>query len=754
MQVVDGAPDAIVIVDHAGLILFANKSASALFGYVIGELTGQSVEALLPGRYRIRHASDRQMFTASRRFRSTHEGVELVGLRKDGTEFSVEIGLNSLEGATQPVVVATVRDITHERRGERQNVLLAALVRHARESIVIARLDGRIVFINEFGRRLHGIAPGADLNGLTIPAFVDPTHQERLQREVIPALQKIGRWSGRLDFRGPANDAPISMLATAFRIADDQGHPLAFACISTEMADLHRIDGIRAALSRTNQAIVRARTQTELLEQVCRIGVEEAGFALVWVGLLDDSGALQVVASAGPATEYLTAIRITADEQDTEGRGPGGRALRSGQHVIVEDIETSEMMRPWLDRARERGFRCSGAFPLFRDGRAIGILSAHSALIGHFGRRETSLLDVMAADISFALDNLDRAKLLSHSLGQIREIEAAVGVGALRVLLPEADFWWSDGTPEVLGLRRGTPANRQAIEEAIGPEIMLIFAAALEEAAKTGDPVDIDLPLRGNSASRNHWIRLFGVPSARPDGTTEVSCTLQDVSELKRLESEVTAAAELERHRLGAELHDNLGQILVGSSLILSSVAREARNTGSALLPTIERATGAVQEALRVCRVIAHGSDPIVHGDLSIALHELAARTTETGVQCVASVSESANIALKGAAVLEVFRIAQEAVTNALKHGKCERVEMTCSVIGHLFELVIADDGDGLDVRRAQSPGMGMRTMRHRAARAGGTLEVRSRPGHGLTIRVRVPLAEEKRPDCALAAER
>jgi len=742
-RVVDHAPEAIVVVDQSGGILCANRAACALFGYSATELAGRPVEALVPERIRGLHAGGPRISMTGHTVRTTPSGLNLFGLRKDGTEFAAEVGLSPITEAGELLIVANVRDITDRRAMERSNLQLAALVSHAQEFLAIANLDGRVVFVNEFGRQVHGIGVDEDLGDRRIPDFVDNTHHDRLKFEVIPALLAVGRWSGQLDFRRKGSAAPVPTLITGFRIDDVDGRPLAFACVSSEISDLHRIDAIRAALSRTNQAIIRARTEAELLDQVCRIGAEDAGFALVWIGLLDADGVLRVAAAAGPAVDYLEGLRITVDEGSTEGRGPGGRALRSGQHVIVEDIESNEMMRPWRDRAGRFGLRCSGAFPLFRDGRVIGILSAHSTLSGHFGSRETSLLDDMAADVSFGLDNLDQATLLAYSLEQLREIEATVGVGALRVLLPEWSFWWSDGTPEVLGLPRGTDAKRQSFEQAVGTEIMLIFGAALDEAALTGNPVDIDLPLRGLNASGSHWVRVSGVPRRRPDGTTEVSCTLQDVSERKRLESEVTAAADYERLRLGAELHDNLGQILVGSSMILSGVAREARNAGSSLLPRIERAIEALNEALRVCRVIAHGTEPVVQGDLTAALVELAARTTETGVECVASVAESANTALKGAAALEVYRVAQEAVTNSLKHAQCRRIDVRCSVSGPIFELFVSDDGQGLESRSQPPNGIGMRTMRHRAARAGGTLEVRSRAGVGTTVRLRIPLIDE-----------
>lgn len=76
-RVIDGAPEAILIVDRSGEILFSNRNATALFGYSGGELSGRSVELLLPERFRSRHAQDRRTFVDSRRIRATSDGIEL-----------------------------------------------------------------------------------------------------------------------------------------------------------------------------------------------------------------------------------------------------------------------------------------------------------------------------------------------------------------------------------------------------------------------------------------------------------------------------------------------------------------------------------------------------------------------------------------------------------------------------------------------------------------------------------------------------
>jgi len=120
----DAVPDALIITDAAGRIIFANAQAETLFGYQAGELTAQSVELLLPARLRERHPEHRAAFRASPRRRPMGVGPEIFGRRRDGSEFPAEISLSPVQTAAGLFVSSVIRDVTERRAIEAQ--LLAA----------------------------------------------------------------------------------------------------------------------------------------------------------------------------------------------------------------------------------------------------------------------------------------------------------------------------------------------------------------------------------------------------------------------------------------------------------------------------------------------------------------------------------------------------------------------------------------------------------------------------------------------------
>src|ERR1041385_6470164 len=118
-DLLESAPDAMVIVDSSGTILLVNSQTERLFGYQRSDMLGQSVEMLVPQRLRKKHSVERSKFLAEPRPRPMGAGLELLGLRRDGSEFPVEISLSPIETEAGTLVSSSIRDATERKRFQR-----------------------------------------------------------------------------------------------------------------------------------------------------------------------------------------------------------------------------------------------------------------------------------------------------------------------------------------------------------------------------------------------------------------------------------------------------------------------------------------------------------------------------------------------------------------------------------------------------------------------------------------------------------
>ncbi|TCO81991.1 PAS/PAC sensor signal transduction histidine kinase [Plasticicumulans lactativorans] len=169
-DLLESTPDGMVMVGASGHVLLANSQAERLFGYGPGELHGLPIEVLLPPRYRASHVGHRTAYFAQSRTRAMGAGLELFGLRRDGSEFPVEISLSPLDSAGTPVVVSAIRDISERRSAEQK---FRGLLEAAPDAIVIVDGAGRIVLVNSQTEKLFG-HPRNRLLGQPVETLLPP----------------------------------------------------------------------------------------------------------------------------------------------------------------------------------------------------------------------------------------------------------------------------------------------------------------------------------------------------------------------------------------------------------------------------------------------------------------------------------------------------------------------------------------------------------------------------------------------------
>ena len=189
----EAAPDAMIIIDAEGVIRFVNRQVFALFGYTREEIVGHLIEQLLPERFRARHLSHRSAYNASMRVRPMGQNLELYGLRRDGTEFPVEISLSPVADDNENLVVAAIRDVSDRQRIQRELIAARTVADLARESADRAN-QGKSRFLATASHDLRQpLQALALLNGTLRRTVSDPQLVDALahQEQAIGAMSRL-----------------------------------------------------------------------------------------------------------------------------------------------------------------------------------------------------------------------------------------------------------------------------------------------------------------------------------------------------------------------------------------------------------------------------------------------------------------------------------------------------------------------------------------------------------------------------------
>ncbi len=227
-----------------------------------------------------------------------------------------------------------------------------------------------------------------------------------------------------------------------------------------------------------------------------------------------------------------------------------------------------------------------------------------------------------------------------------------------------------------------------------------------------------------------------GVSEVELPGRRLFTGFFRDITERKRLEKEILEIGQREQQRIGQDLHDTMGQHLTGAAFRAKALQTRLAKLASPEAESALEVARMINESITQARALAQGLCPVelTADGLMTALEQHAASVEALfGVKCVYRCEEPVLVHDSTVAV-HLYRIAQEAINNTVKHGQAKRIELTMTTKGGRAVLTVTDDGVGLPDRTDATKGMGLRIMEYRARMIGAELRLGRNPGGGTVV--------------------
>jgi PAS domain S-box-containing protein len=612
----------------------------------------------------------------------------------------------------------------------------------------------RVLFVSRQAETLLGHPLEA---WTTHPAFwLEHLHPKDRARVVGFSRAEVAAGRNHVqEYRMVAADGRVVWVRDSASLVREGAQPPRLRCLYVDITERKGTEALLASEKLVLEMIAAGESLGSVLEAVCRV-VETQGEGMQSSVLLIEGDRLR--SGAAPrlpreCAEAVEGLRIGPEA------GTGGLAAMLRQPVIVDDM--ADDLRAPRERALalRHGLRACWALPVLdAAGTGLAVLVTYSRRPGRPGEDDRRLIERAARLAGIAIERVRAEEALRMSEHRYRTLVTKI-----------PDVTWlidRDGNPLFVSPNVETVGGYTADELCrtgaggwfgrIHPDDQAMVRGHFEQLFEAGTgSFDVEYRLRHRDG-RWLWVHDRAVATYEGLGTTYVYGLYSNITDRKQAEeiralllNQVITVQEEERRRIARELHDETAQSLASLLLGLSAL-QEARTTKAARAQARDLHQVATR-ALAEVRRLAWGLRPSVLDDLGLAT--AIARYTEefSRTRGIAVALETGGLErgrLSAAVETTLYRIAQEALSNVARHAGARRVRVQLQRHDATVTLVVEDDGHGFDPARPPAPptaarGLGIHSMRERAAVHKGTLTIDSAPACGTRVAVEIPLTAE-----------
>lgn len=716
-------------------IVFVNQAMCEISGYAADELTGQRPQMLQgteiskAARAHMRRQLDAGLSCL----------IELTNYRQDGTPYDAELFITPLLDAAgrRTNFVSIHRDISRRKRAEERlrasEERFRKVFENAATGIAITDCQDQFQQCNPAYCALLGYS-AEELQRITVSSLVHSDDRaanlagiDRLRAGELSFFEIESR---ELHKSGEA----VWVRKFVSVLPSEMGAPTHLMALVTDISGRKRAEFHSQFLDRLNSTLMLERDPSKLIPRALRSLAEHLGVNHAAFNEFTQDGAASSVAHEycdGPIPGSHRAVDLLTDEALQQ--------LRSGHGHVIHDVASDPRTAALVDSFPEIEVAAFVSEPLITTDGPKAVLSIASRKPRLWRRDEVQLVHETAARLYSAFERAEADQALRDSEQRLRAVlntaaDAIITIdqqGTIASVNPATSRMFGYSESELLG---------QDVKLLMPPVFRDEHEGCLARFQPTGEARMTGIGGEVVAQHKDGSTFPVGLAVSQIDHLGLFTGIVRDISVMRELQKQVLEIAAEEDQRIGHELHDNIQQQLTGLGLLARSLADSLADKSLPETSLADRLAVGINQSARDVHLLSRGLVPVevdAQG-LQAALSELASTINEQhGVQCEFQFQGPVDVTDNFVAT-HLYRIAQEAVNNALKHGRGDRVEISLRGDDETISLNVLDNGVGIGNADSTGQGMGLRIMHYRAGLIGGTIQVKPADERGTLVGCRI----------------
>lgn len=508
-------------------------------------------------------------------------------------------------------------------------------------------------------------------------------------------------------------------------------------------------------ITAVNDLVIHAENELELYQGVGKVAVEIGNFKLVWVAKVN----MQTHEVVGITSEGLDEGYFGKAKEDTsyiaqQQKETFIKQLKNNEIIVCNNILQSDLPGTLKNRAVEHGFNSFITLPVNAQGKLFSFIVLYSVNTNSFDDNEVKLLKDAVANVSYAIANMENEKQKMLAEAKMKEAldRYTIVSKASRDTIWDWDIKndtiiYNQGMHDIFGypVNKITDKHEWLLQNIHPDDHERVLNLYQESFDRRRQIIQTEYRYRCSDGSYKYIVDRSFVKYDNTGAPLRAIGAMQDITTEREQEQKIQKAVietqEHERQQMGMELHDNINQILSASMLYLGMLKDKAAE-GKFDKEGFGRVEGFIREAINEIRRLSHRLAPVSIRSTPLRLvfdSLIKTMNVEGTANVYINIDSKIKEELPGNIKVALYRILQEQMNNIIKYAKATRVDVGLEVNEENLVFSVKDNGVGFDAKE-RLHGIGMENIKRRSALLHGSFNIKSEPGKGCEVIVKIPL--------------